>query len=147
MRGAGSRSSSGASRRTVPARRLQARAERLAIATYRLGAAALPPLERRRERLLAREARLAPALARLLSKGAERVRLGETRLDGRDPEAILARGYAIVTHAGRIVRDPDALESGAPVRARLARGTLFARVEREPEPGGAEANASRRGND
>jgi exodeoxyribonuclease VII large subunit len=58
------------------------------------------------------------------------------RLDGKDPEAILQRGYAIVTRAdGAIVRDPDELEIGALIAARVARGTLSARVEAKETDG------------
>ena len=60
-----------------------------------------------------------------------RVELRRAKLDGNDPEAILQKGYAIVTHAGRVVLDPRAVPAGAPIRARLARGTLRARVETE----------------
>lgn len=86
-------------------------------------------LERRRA--LERGARLEPAVRVLLEGLRRRVELRRAKLDGNDPEAILQKGYAIVTHAGRVVLDPRAVPPGAPIRARLARGTLRARVETE----------------
>jgi len=92
-----------------PSRRLAERARRLQAATFKLDAAARG------------------AQARL----AQRLALASAHLDGKNPEAILQRGYAIVTHGDAIVRDPAAVPAGAMVRARLARGTLWARVEAE----------------
>jgi exodeoxyribonuclease VII large subunit len=92
-----------------PSRRLAERARRLQAATLKLDAAARG------------------AQARL----AQRLALASAHLDGKNPEAILQRGYAIVTYADAIVRDPAAVPPGATIRARLARGTLRARVEAE----------------
>jgi exodeoxyribonuclease VII large subunit len=92
-----------------PSRRLAERARRLQAATLKLDAAA----------------RIAQA------RLAQRLALASAHLDGKNPEAILQRGYAIVTHGDAIVRDPAAVPAGAMVRARLARGTLWARVEAE----------------
>ncbi|HEY8298111.1 MAG TPA: exodeoxyribonuclease VII large subunit [Candidatus Baltobacteraceae bacterium] len=89
---------------------------------------------------------LAPAGARLIDAGARlaraqtgatkepfaRLRAFEMQLNDRDPLAVLARGYAIVTDArGHILKDVDSVEAGEVVSARLARGTLAARVERK----------------
>jgi exodeoxyribonuclease VII large subunit len=90
-----------------PSRRLAERGRRLQAATFKLEAAARG------------------AQARL----AQRVALASAHLDGKNPEAILQRGYAIVTHVGKIVRDPAAVPAGETIEARLARGTLRARVE------------------
>jgi len=48
-----------------------------------------------------------------------------------NPQAVLSRGYSIVTRGdGVIVRDADELEIGAPVDLTLARGHASARVEK-----------------
>ncbi len=52
-----------------------------------------------------------------------------TRLTGLDPQAPLARGYAIVTLDGRAVRDASAVPQGARIMAHVQHGTLIARVE------------------
>ena len=45
------------------------------------------------------------------------------------PQATLDRGFAVVQDAkGAVVRDPDAVAEGAPLRLRLARGELAARA-------------------
>jgi exodeoxyribonuclease VII large subunit len=102
---------------------------------YRELSAALERLTREhlagRQRALERGARLEPATRAALESLRRRVELQRAKLDGNDPEAILQKGYAIVTHAGRVVLDPRAVPAGAPIRARLARGTLRARVETE----------------
>ncbi|MEZ5402100.1 MAG: exodeoxyribonuclease VII large subunit [Bryobacteraceae bacterium] len=51
------------------------------------------------------------------------------RLETLSPVRILARGYAIVTVEGRVVRDSADAAVGGRVRVRLARGGLTARVE------------------
>ena len=56
-------------------------------------------------------------------------------LDGKDPEAILERGYAIVRSEGRIVRDAATLRAGATIDAQLSRGTVRARVEETQRDG------------
>ncbi|HKI74497.1 MAG TPA: exodeoxyribonuclease VII large subunit [Pseudomonadales bacterium] len=50
------------------------------------------------------------------------------RLETVNPEAVLSRGYAIVTHAGRIVSDASDVEPGAEISARLHTGQLIATV-------------------
>jgi exonuclease VII large subunit len=58
-------------------------------------------------------------------------------LSGHDPEAILQRGYAIVTaEDGRPLTDAGLVPPGSTIRAQLARGSLTARVEREGTHGG-----------
>ena len=55
--------------------------------------------------------------------------LAESRLESSDPESPLARGYAIVTFAGRALRDARDVALGDSIDARLAHGSLGARVE------------------
>jgi len=74
-------------------------------------------------------ARLERAMRDLILRSRQRLSLAAANLGGNDPEAILQKGYAIVTHEGRIVRDPGEVAIGASIDARVARGTLSARVE------------------
>jgi len=78
---------------------------------------------------LERGAALEPALLGSLERLRRRVELQSVKLSGNDPEAILQKGYAIVTYEGRVLLDPREVAGGAAIRARLARGTLAARVE------------------
>ena len=55
--------------------------------------------------------------------------LAQRALNAVSPLATLARGFAIVTRAGgELLRDARAVDPGAQIEARLARGTLTARV-------------------
>jgi exodeoxyribonuclease VII large subunit len=138
-------------------RDLEAKRERLAAALRRLSeqdprvrlerrasrfrelATSLERLSRERfagwRRDLERSRALEPAARGALESLRRRVELQRAKLDGNDPEAILQKGYAIVTHDGRAVLDPREAPPGSTIRARLARGTLSARVE-TGEPNG-----------
>jgi exodeoxyribonuclease VII large subunit len=94
-----------------PVARLQAAAARHEFLVMRLRAAALSMLRRSRERLV--------PLVRTLN--------------AVSPLATLERGYAIVVSGeGRILRDATEAAPGSIIEARLARGTLRARVEKPP---------------
>jgi exodeoxyribonuclease VII large subunit len=114
--------------------RLERRASR-----FRELATSLERLSRERfagwRRDLERSRALEPAARGALESLRRRVELQRAKLDGNDPEAILQKGYAIVTHDGRAVLDPREAPPGSTIRARLARGTLSARVE-TGEPNG-----------
>jgi exodeoxyribonuclease VII large subunit len=114
-----------------PTRRLAERAVRLGSASLRLRTAALRRIEGAGR--LARDAsqRLEPATRAAHDRTGRRLELAQVRLDGNSPETLLQRGYAIVTYRGTIVRDPLAVPAGDLIEARVARGTLSARVERE----------------
>jgi exodeoxyribonuclease VII large subunit len=77
------------------------------------------------------QTRLVPATRAIGERLGQRVAVLKAHLDGKDPEAILQRGYAIVEYDGAIVRDAASVPPGARIAARLARGTLAARVEPE----------------
>jgi len=114
-----------------PTRRLAERARALQAATFRLDAVARVPLEALRRRAGIAADRLGPAVHARSERAARRLELARAHLDGKNPEAILQRGYAIVTYRNAIVRDPQTVPAGERVEARLARGTLLARVERD----------------
>lgn len=129
------------------------RSQEVDDARARMHAAALRAATRRRaeierlhRRLSARHPRavVADARASLLPLvvrlgGAERRGVATARrglatlaagLDAMSPLAVLGRGYAIATRAdGSAARDASALEIGEPLRIRVARGSVDARVE------------------
>jgi exodeoxyribonuclease VII large subunit len=137
---------------THPGVRLQQQAQRLDELTLRLAAAAYASLHRgrlrlaeSRARLLLRsparvvhawsarsrdlDARLRHATEQRLSRAAHRLALAQRALDTVSPLATLTRGFAIVTDRdGALLTDAAAVPAGEPIEARLARGTLTARV-------------------
>jgi exodeoxyribonuclease VII large subunit len=70
-----------------------------------------------------------------LQRLATRAALLRARLDGKDPEAILQQGYAIIRIGDRVLKDAALARPGEAVDARLWRGTIRARVE-ETRPDG-----------
>jgi exodeoxyribonuclease VII large subunit len=119
-----------------PSVRLSRRREHLALVTYRLGVCASGAAARNRRELGAAEAGLAAAAQAGLERRRTILRLREAELDGRDPTRILGRGYAIVTVGGMAVRDVASVAPGTLITARLARGSLAARVETTSDDGG-----------
>ncbi|MGH7737454.1 MAG: exodeoxyribonuclease VII large subunit [Candidatus Tyrphobacter sp.] len=82
----------------------------------------------------ARLAQVRSALALGLERFLNRARRGLERVDARletfDVSAMLARGYAVVTHNGAVVRDASVLRTGDSLDARFERGSATAIVER-----------------
>ncbi len=76
-----------------------------------------------------RVSRLDPTWQRSLQLRTHRVRMSATLLDGLDPNAPLARGYAMIFRDGQLVRSATDVAAGANIVARLGRGRLEARVE------------------
>ncbi|HWY24502.1 MAG TPA: exodeoxyribonuclease VII large subunit, partial [Nevskia sp.] len=131
-----------------PRRRLQERAQRLDELHARLRHAGPAQLRLRRERLSVAAGRLlrASPAARLqverrhlealavLLRGRQQVVLAgrvarlsraQALLDSLNPQAVLGRGYAIVSDAqGRVLRDAATVQQGSTIEARLARGSL-----------------------
>lgn len=96
-------------------------------------------IERRnpRHRIAERGARLTTTLLRLdaardrkVSKRINALTLARSRLLSANPEGPLERGYAIVTHAGRALRNAAEVSVGDTIEARLFHGRLAASVER-----------------
>ena len=114
-----------------PTRRLAERGRRLEGAHNRLEAAVRVRIADASSRAAVAGARLLPGARAIGERLGQRVAVQKAHLDGKDPEAILQRGYAIVEYDGAIVRDAAAVPAGARIAARLARGTLAARVESE----------------
>ncbi len=122
-------------RRHDPRLRLLQRGEALRLAQSRLERIGAERFESWRRVLGERQARLAPAARAVGERSGQRLELRRARLEGNNPEGILQKGYAIVSHEGRIVRDARDVPVGARIEARLARGTLEARVEAEKTDG------------
>jgi exodeoxyribonuclease VII large subunit len=96
-----------------------------------LAAAPHARLERRRAALQQWAGRLEAACARAFERRHALVHRLDAALGGNDPTALLQRGYAIVRSGDRLLRDPADAPPGTPISAELARGTLYARVERD----------------
>ena len=72
---------------------------------------------------------LASAARGAMTNARRRLEVAATTLNAVSPLATLERGYAIVTDAtGAVLRDSAGLETGQPIRARLAHGRLTATV-------------------
>jgi exodeoxyribonuclease VII large subunit len=71
-----------------------------------------------------------------VTRDANRLAQLRATFEAYDPEALLQRGYAIVTVGDRVLTDPADAPPGTRIEAQLARGTVRARVEREGASGG-----------
>ncbi|HEV2261419.1 MAG TPA: exodeoxyribonuclease VII large subunit [Candidatus Rubrimentiphilum sp.] len=87
-------------------------------------------LSERGEHLMRLGLRLQQSVALASKSAQQRFEVLRARFEGLNPEAPLARGYAIVTYDGRAVRDAAAVPGGALVEAKVQRGRLQARVEK-----------------
>ena len=108
-----------------PRARLRARRDALADLAARIARhEPAPRLARARDAVVQLERRAAAAItARRHAAGAELGRLA-AQLHALSPLAVLDRGYAVLRHAGAVVRDAGALAPGDTVEARVARGGL-----------------------
>ncbi|MGH8134215.1 MAG: exodeoxyribonuclease VII large subunit, partial [Steroidobacteraceae bacterium] len=137
---------------THPGVRLQQQMQRLDDLAQRLAAAARTGLQREHlrlahgtARLMQRspdrrvreqrahhqdlQARLGHAMLSGAARAQHRFDLARRALHAVSPLATLARGFAIVTRAdGALLTDAAAVASGEEIEARLARGSLTARV-------------------
>jgi exodeoxyribonuclease VII large subunit len=73
-------------------------------------------------------ARLRQAALHAHARSAQRHDAARSALAHLDPRLVLSRGYAIVEHAGAIVRDASTVQSGDAIAVRLAGGSLDATV-------------------
>jgi exodeoxyribonuclease VII large subunit len=76
-------------------------------------------------------ARARRGIAYLLDRATDDVRHSLARVQALSPLATLQRGYAVVQHAGEIVRSPADAPAGAPLMIRLAAGRIGAVSEGE----------------
>lgn len=94
---------------------------------------ASPDLPRRAERLARAAAALTRARNGLLDVQRQRLARLADQLSALNPEAVLARGYAIVETAdGHAATDPARLAQNERVTLRLARGSVDARISLPP---------------
>jgi exodeoxyribonuclease VII large subunit len=87
-------------------------------------------LERRR-RVTMLSPHIDAVMRRIIEQRRARLEGLKIRLTAADPDALLHRGYAIVSVGAVPLRDPSDAPPGTIITARLARGTIKARVERE----------------
>lgn len=81
-------------------------------------------LERRKSGVVTQALRIPRAAAKELSNLEGRARL-------LDPRAILARGWSITRHGGKVVRDPSAVTAGDELVTTLAEGELHSTVSED----------------
>ena len=112
-----------------PRARLQERARSLLQARMRLDTAMRERSEMRSRFLERLFERFNRSMDSGLQRCRHRVLLAATALNGRDPHALLELGYAILRVDGRVVKDARMLPIGTLLMARLAHGTVEARVE------------------
>jgi len=86
-------------------------------------------LSQRAQRFAALRTRLPGAWERYASRRANRLQLAVTHLEALDPQAPLARGYALIFRDGVLVRSAADVRAGDAISAQLGRGTLDASVE------------------
>jgi exodeoxyribonuclease VII large subunit len=111
-------------------RRFRAPAQRLAAITERLRrqeiAARIGVMHRRLQNT---DLRLLHIVARAFTAQKNRLNRASTRLETLSPLAVLSRGYALVyTAEGNLLRSAIDVTQGEAIRARLAHGTIEARV-------------------
>ena len=87
-------------------------------------------IDERRMRLDSFTLRLYGAAARKTAYDKSRLETLSAKLAALDPEAVLARGYALVYDGeGNLLRDAEWAKAGMPVRVKLSKGSFDARVE------------------
>ncbi len=116
--------------RASPANRLADRRTRFVSITAKLAAWPAPALSGLRAELGLRAERVSRAGDRYFDSVSNRLQTLRATLNAEDPERPLERGYAIVSKGGKTLRDAHEAAPGDAIVARLARGTLDARVER-----------------
>jgi exodeoxyribonuclease VII large subunit len=85
-----------------------------------------------RRELASHSAALGSAVRTVLLRHRSRLDQLERQLRALSPVAILERGYALIfNEKGKLVKDSAQIETGDEISARLARGTLTARVEKK----------------
>jgi exodeoxyribonuclease VII large subunit len=118
-----------------PAEALARRAHVLDLLEQRLAAAPMRTLADGLARTEALARRLRHAIDIASARIASRIEAAAVRLQGIDPQQVLARGYALLTeHDGRPVTSVAALVPGVIVSARLADGTAELTVRSTAEP-------------
>jgi exodeoxyribonuclease VII large subunit len=90
----------------------------------------LDRIEIMRMRLASTEDRLVAAMRSAAGQSRARAAILASRLEALSPLAVLARGYAVATHAstGRVVRRAADVEIGQAVDVRLSEGSLECEV-------------------
>jgi exodeoxyribonuclease VII large subunit len=119
-----------------PGAMLEQRRGRVASLRGALERFARDVVPQRRVRIAALATRLDDLLVRRLAHDTNRLAQLNTKFESYDPEALLQRGYAIVTVGDRVLTDPADAPPGTRIEAKLARGSVRARVERDAAGGG-----------
>ncbi|RXH55579.1 exodeoxyribonuclease VII large subunit [Granulicella sibirica] len=115
---------------SASARRLRQQHQRLAALESRLHRQDIRlRLAEAQRRLAAANARLTRISTQLITTRQNRLTRAEARLQALSPLAVLNRGYALVySPEGKLLRNAHDTETGQPIRARLATGSISATV-------------------
>ena len=114
------------------ASRLQIRAasKQLQRSTSRMAEAGRLTLRRRNRGLNLVVSGVGPAAERVVAAASQRVDAVEARVGSLDPQRLLARGWSVTRdEAGRVVRAPSAVVTGARLHTTVASGEIVSRVE------------------
>jgi exodeoxyribonuclease VII large subunit len=116
-------------------RRVRANTQRLTLVTERLRRQNISiRISTTQRRLQSATERLLRTSARAISANQTRLNRASTRLEALSPLAVLNRGYALVyTTDGMLLRSAADTAPGEIIRARLAEGTLIAKVSDNKE--------------
>lgn len=109
-------------------RHVQTLQKGLELLLHKLGSP-LAEIARQRQRVGESEIRLEGRLQLQLEKHRARLSRAAAVLDNLSPLKVLDRGYAIATHEGEVVRDPEDLKVGARLSVRVAKGTIEAEIK------------------
>jgi exodeoxyribonuclease VII large subunit len=112
-----------------PAQRLATRLQRLTGLRARLDVWPVRAVQVWRSSAERSASRIGPAWSAFVNRRSHALDISNARLSALDPNAPLARGYAMIFHDGELVRSAGQVVPGEAIRARLGHGTLDARVE------------------
>ena len=85
-----------------------------------------------RRDLTSQMAAIASAIRIMLFRQRSRLEQAERQMRTLSPVAILERGYALIfDSSGKLVKDSSQVEAGDEISARMARGSLTAKVEKK----------------
>ena len=85
-----------------------------------------------RHRIELLQRRMPVAIERRMTAQKHRLEQLALKLQGFDPQILLARGYSITLKDGRAVRDPAALRPGDEIETRVEKGTFHSTVTQQP---------------
>ncbi len=108
--------------------RIRIQQQRIAQLTTLIPTLAMSAIANGRHRIELLESRLPVALERRITDQRHRLERIALKLQGFDPQILLARGYSITLKDGRAVHDPAELQEGDEIETRVEKGTFHATI-------------------